>query len=102
MTLYPLKHRVMTFIEFMDKLYQIILDKVKEQGFVVILLLAGVFFINARGEKIEDKLETKIKAIESSLTSCDEERRKLSVELTEFKVRFEERISTIVPRRQKR
>jgi len=79
----------MTFNEFMSELFKVVLEKVKEQTFVVLLLLGATYGVYTLHEKTEAKLENKIAAVESDLKICNDERGKLSVMFAELKAKFE-------------
>lgn len=79
----------MTFAAFMSELFKIVLDKVREQGFTVILLLCAVAGLFALHEKTEEKLEKKIAVVESDLKVCNDERGKLSVQVADLLARFD-------------
>lgn len=79
----------MTFFEFMNEVYKIILDKFKEQTFTVVLLLGVIAYFYFQSQKIEAKLEAKISNVEMSLVDCNNERGKLAVLVTELQTRFE-------------
>ncbi len=78
----------MTFAVFMSEFFKIMLDKIREQSFLVILLLGGLWGLYSLYQKTEDRLENKITVVESDLKVCNEERGKLSVEVAKLTERF--------------
>jgi hypothetical protein len=78
----------MTFAVFMSEFFKILLDKIREQSFLVILLLGSLWGLYTMHQKTEDKLENKITVVESDLKVCNEERGKLSVEVAKLTERF--------------
>jgi len=79
----------MTFIEFMNEVYKIVLEKIKEQTAMVLLLLALSGFFYMQSQKVESKLEGKIASVEQSLVVCNSERLSLSIMVAELKTKFE-------------
>jgi len=79
----------MTFFEFMNGVYQIILDKLKEQTFAIMLLMGAIAYFYFHSQKIESKLEQKIVSVETSLSDCNAERGKLAVLVADLQARFE-------------
>ena len=79
----------MTFFEFMNGVYQIILDKLKEQTFTIMLLMGAIAYFYFQSQKIESKLEQKIVLVETSLSDCNTERGKLAVLVADLQARFD-------------
>lgn len=79
----------MTFVQFMNEVYQIILEKLKKETFAFLILAGVCYFFYLQSQKIESKLEAKILLVETSLSDCNAERGKLAVLVADLQARFD-------------
>jgi len=78
----------MNIIQFMGNIFQIIIDKLKDQQFSVLLLCIVVVYFWNQNEKIELRLNSKISNVESTLIECNKSRFELSIAVKELETKF--------------
>ena len=79
----------MTFVQFMNEVYQIIFEKLKKETFAFLILAGMCYFFYLQSQKIEAKLEAKILSVEMSLSACNAERGKLAELVAALQERFD-------------
>jgi cell division protein FtsB len=71
-----------------------ILEKsLKEQGFNIVLLSAGLYFFYYKWDMAEQKMDLKIAQFQTEIRACDEERSRLSVEVAKLQAKIDNMIA---------